>query len=232
MPPSPKRPRVPSAARRVSLVSTPPHLTRDEVIALRLYTGPAYQPLNTFMREVAKVGDQWRRTLVRHHKLTYAATAGHVCSGLRKLVSVNDDSKICRLFRGVRGELPGAFWLRDSKGGVTATDTAFMSTSMGQGECVKFLGEKASASENLLWELQCGPEDATGFHSAADVQVLSQYPAEREVLFPPLTMLQVVPEDAETQGAEEESPRHHHRHPHQELGEQEPSLLGHPAPPV
>jgi hypothetical protein len=180
-----------------------PRLTREEVIALRLYTGPAYVPLNTFMREVAMVGGEWRSVVSRFHKLTYAATAGHVCSGLRKLVRVNDDSKIFPpLFRGLKGELPEVFWLRDSKHLVTATDFGFMSTSAVKATSVSFLGKK---TQNLLWELQCGPEDSTGFHSAADVEVLSQYPAEREVLFPPLTMLQVVEEDVETRGVEEES---------------------------
>jgi hypothetical protein len=178
----------------------PPVLTREEVIGIRLYTGPAYQPLNTFMREVAKVGEGWRRVLARYHRLTYAATAGHICSGLRKLASVNDSRKTS-LFRGLRGELPEAFWLEDSKGLVTATDFGFMSTSAGKGISVSFLGRK---TPNLLWELQCGPEDPMGFHSAADVTVLSQYPDEREVLFPPLTMLQVVEEDVETRGVEEE----------------------------
>ena len=30
-------------------------LTREEMIALRLYTGPAYQPLNDFSRDLWKV---------------------------------------------------------------------------------------------------------------------------------------------------------------------------------
>jgi hypothetical protein len=59
-------------------LSSPPLLTTNEVISLRLYTGPAYAPINVFLREVAKVGPDWRRQLARYHKLTYAATVGHL----------------------------------------------------------------------------------------------------------------------------------------------------------
>ena len=43
----------------------------------------------------------------------------------------------------------------------------------------------------MLWEIRCSSEDDVGFHSAAHIELLSQHPAEKEVLFPPLTMLQV-----------------------------------------
>jgi hypothetical protein len=188
-----------SSTRDVPLA--PPHLAREEVIAIRLYTGPAYQPINTFMREVAKIGVTWRKVLARYYTLTYAATAAHLCSGLRKLVTVNDDSKICNLFRGVRGELPEAFWFRDAMEFISAVDFGFMSTSPDKEMSVSFLGQK---SHNVLWELQCSPEDSAGYHSAADVQILSQFPLEREVLFPPLTMLRVVEEDVPSKGTEEE----------------------------
>ena len=45
---------------------------------------------------------------------------------------------------------------------------------------------------NVLWEIRCGQETAEGFHSGADVSLLSQYPSEQEMLFPPLTMLKVI----------------------------------------
>jgi hypothetical protein len=45
---------------------------------------------------------------------------------------------------------------------------------------------------NVLWEIRCSTEDDVGFHSAAHIELLSQHPAEKEVLFPPLTMLQVI----------------------------------------
>lgn len=88
----------------------------------------------------------------------------------------------------MRGELPEAFWLRDAFGMVTATDFGFMSTSLDRVVSEGFLG---SGGVCVLWEIECGAETDDGFHSAADVSLLSQYPGEKEMLFPPLTMLQV-----------------------------------------
>jgi hypothetical protein len=44
---------------------------------------------------------------------------------------------------------------------------------------------------NVLWEITCAPEDDKGFHSGANVKILSQFPEEEEQLFPPRTMLTV-----------------------------------------
>ena len=66
-------------------------LEREEVLAIRLYTGPAYQPINDFLREVSKLGPEWRRQLARSHHFTYTATVCHLCDGLRKLVSVGTE---------------------------------------------------------------------------------------------------------------------------------------------
>jgi hypothetical protein len=66
-------------------------LTLNEMLAIRLYTGPGYQPLNVFMREVSKVGADWRRRLVRSHQFSYAATVKHLSDGLRKLVCVSTE---------------------------------------------------------------------------------------------------------------------------------------------
>ena len=97
-------------------------------------------------------------------------------------------AQFATVYRGVRGELPEAFWLRDAFGMVTATDFGFMSTSLDRVVSEGFLG---SGGVCVLWEIECGAETDDGFHSAADVSLLSQYPGEKEMLFRPLTMLQV-----------------------------------------
>jgi hypothetical protein len=106
-----------------------PLLTRSEVINIGLYTGPGYVPLNTFLREVAKMGPEWRKKLSHMHQLSFSSTVGCLVNGLRKLVRVNDEANET-VYRGARGELPEAFWLKDAFGMVTATDFAFMITSV------------------------------------------------------------------------------------------------------
>ena len=84
-------------------------LTLNEMLAIRLYTGPAYQPLNVFLREVSKLGADWRRRLARSHQFSYAATVRHLSDGLRKLARMSTEvsvgpgsggvscSRVCRL---------------------------------------------------------------------------------------------------------------------------------------
>jgi hypothetical protein len=54
------------------------YLTLDEVYAVRLYTGPAYQPINTFLRQIASLTSNFRNQVAQHPGLTYAATVGHM----------------------------------------------------------------------------------------------------------------------------------------------------------
>ena len=154
------------------------------------YAGPGYQPLNHFLREVSRAGDDWRKKHSHNWLLTYSSTVQHITSGLRKLVRFNDfgGGGSESVYRAVRGELPKSFWLLDDHGMVTATDFAFMSTSTDALVCQQFMDTE---QRNVLWEVKCTAETSTGFHSGADVSALSQYAQEQEKLFPPLTMLKV-----------------------------------------
>lgn len=52
----------------------------------------------------------------------------------------------------------------------------------------------SSGQPNVLLELQQSAEDSAGIlHCGANVSLLSQFAAEQEVMFPPMTMLRVVP---------------------------------------
>jgi hypothetical protein len=160
-------------------------LNAQEVIAIRLYTGPGFQPINEFLRETFKLSTSWRRKIAGDHTYTYAKTVCHLSDGLRKLARVN--TKFGTVYRGVRGTLPEAFWLPDVFGIIAATDFGFMSTSLTRATAEDFLGR---GEETVLWKIECSDESDLGFHSAADVSLLSQFPKEKEMLFPPLTMLQ------------------------------------------
>ena len=51
---------------------------------------------------------------------------------------------------------------------------------------------------NVLWRLHTSGQTAEGFHMGADVKMLSMYPQEEEVLFPPNSAMQVRVGCAET----------------------------------
>ena len=70
------------------------------------------------------------------------------------------------------------------------------STSTSEAVSASFLGaagddEDHAYASNLMWEVHTRGEDGGGYHAGADVSMLSQFPEEKEILFPPLTMLMV-----------------------------------------
>ena len=126
---------------------------------------------------------------MQHPELTYSATVGHIARAIRKLSVIATDAEMASgTYRGVRGQLPASFWQPDEKGLICATDTAFMSTSRQVETPIDYMDP---AGENLLWKLQTNEPDDSGFHFGADISMLSQFAGEREVLFPPYTMLVV-----------------------------------------
>ena len=169
------------------------YLTRDEVLAVRLYTGPGYQPLNDFLRQLGKLSGDVRRGVAEHAGLTFTATTSLVCSAIRKLAACTSPSELDQpLYRAVRGELPRAFWVEDAQEMVCAVDAGFMSTSKKRETPIAYMGE---GSANVLWEIKPSGESDVAFHRGADVSLLSQFAGEEEVLFPPCTMLVVTKED-------------------------------------
>ena len=81
----------------------------EEVLAIRLYSGPAYQPINTFLRQISTLTGDHRKAMANHAGLTFAATVRHICCGIRKLAAVVTPEEATQtLWRGVRGEALGA----------------------------------------------------------------------------------------------------------------------------
>ena len=85
-------------------------------------SGPAFQPINTFLRQIAGLSGVFRSELAQHPALTFACTVGHLCRAIRKLAAVATPEEATEpLWRGVRGELERAFWVPDEQGGSTAS---------------------------------------------------------------------------------------------------------------
>ena len=127
--------------------------------------------------------------VAQHPGLTYACTVGHICRAIRKLAAVaTPEEATARLYRGVRGNLERAFWLPDSTGLVCAVDMAFMSTSRARHAPIAYMSDDA---QNVMWALKPQVESDTAYHYGADISSLSQFGEEKEVLYPPCTMLQV-----------------------------------------
>jgi len=157
---------------------------------VRLYTGPGYQLINAFLRSITNLTGEYRREMMQHPRLTLAATVTHVIAAIRKLAAVSSEAEShAVLWRGVRGQLPRGFWTPDEQGMVCAVDMAFMSTSRRRQTPIDYMGSEGA--DNVLWVLKQSRETDDGYHSGADISMLSQFEAEKEILFPPATMLKV-----------------------------------------
>lgn len=119
----------------------------------------------------------------------YTTTIHLILSGILKLSRVQPIPKERLVYRGLGGKrLPKEFYIQDktlSKGGVEA---AFMSTTVDKGTALKYSNSGSGENgKSIIFEIQLG-KMSTG----ADISFASQYPKEFEILFTPLTHLEIV----------------------------------------
>ena len=92
-------------------------------------------------------------------------------------------TKVGKVFRGVSGYLPDAFWSPNDSGSVGGVEVAFVSTSMDQQTAQASTGSEYA----IVLEIDMGM-----LGRGADISWLSMYPDEQEVVFPPLSAFEVV----------------------------------------
>lgn len=154
----------------------------EELLGARLYTGPLFVKYNAALRGTAKASPAFAadafETLCKGNR--YPTTIHLINSAIIKLSSL---TKATKVYRGMGGRaLPACFKLKDEfdvQGGV---DLAFLSCTTDQ-EVAFSYGSKGG----VIFEVQQGMVDR-----GANLSWLSQYPFENEILFPPLTCLEVV----------------------------------------
>ena len=179
-------------SRRASLLA-------EEVCGLRLYTGPMYVWYNG-------------RVLRRQARGLYVTTIHAINSGTLKLAR---HTRACTVYRGVaNGVLPDAFWTPNEHGVCGGIELGFMSTTTERRVALEYIhmqGEAYEASKRnidissdsggsgsgiasppvsgiakMVFEIRMGMIDR-----GASVTYLSQFPTDREILFAPLTGLEV-----------------------------------------
>ena len=88
-----------------------------QVLAVRLYSGPSYKPINDWLRQVGRLSGDFRRRVSRDPATSFAATVSHLWAAIRKLAAVASAAEAIEpLWRGVRGTLPRHFWVPDEQG--------------------------------------------------------------------------------------------------------------------
>ena len=181
-----------AAAARGEVLMPKSHamLSMEEMLAVRLYSGPAFQQINTFLRQVSGLAGTHREGLTQDADYTFTATVRHLCCAIRKLAAHTPPEEAnTQLFRGVSGELSPTFWASaDAMGMTCAVDMAFMSTSKNQHTPIAYM----RPGKNVLWRLNATVDSDTAYHRGADISMISQFAGEDEILFPPMTMLMVL----------------------------------------
>ena len=160
-----------------------PCLLLEEAITARLYTGPMFIKYNAVLRglntTVPFLRDQLTRLCCEN---TYTTSIHCINSIVIKLGKLTLATKV---FRGISGRvLPASFWQPNEfnvRGGV---EIAFMSTVQNKSVAMAYVS--GSSGPSVLLELH-----QSMISRGADLSFLSQYPHEREILFAPLTGLEV-----------------------------------------
>jgi len=154
------------------------NLEPAHVLALRLYSTAAYKSINAPLRAVRSGTRELGAERSEPHPL--AITVAFVDEGVRRLraVGANSSGAVAQsdLWRGMRNaKIPAQF---AQLGG---TELAPMSTTSDLSVALEYSASKTA----LLLHLNT----ASFMERGADIGFLSAFPAEKEVLYPPLTFL-------------------------------------------
>lgn len=159
-------------------------LTKAHVVALRFYTTPAYKYLNSPLRSTSDFYDK-----EKSHPLP--KTVAYISEGIKKLrasyaIKVESGQATSKLvlWRGLKNMALPEDFLKNQKGG---TELAPMSTTTDLSVATKY----ACSGESVLLKISLDNFMQYG----ADLQWLSAFPGEEEVLYPPLTYLQPTTRD-------------------------------------
>ena len=169
-------------------------LRKEEFIASRLYTGPMFQKYNAVLR--ANVGDaektpQWMKDnyqqLCKGNR--YTTTIWVLNSAIVKLKVLTPAACV---YRGLKGlALPYAFRTKNEHGIKGGVEPGFMSTTLDYKVAMTYAGAyektKDKDASGIVFEIHQGLVDR-----GCDLSWLSQYPFEREILFAPLTGVEVL----------------------------------------
>jgi hypothetical protein len=161
--------------RTLEALGEPP-MTLHELFGGRLYTGPMFVKYNAVLRGFGAA-------LASCKGNGYVSTLHAINSCIVKTGKLSQAAKVYRGISG--GRLPDEFWTPNEFGVRGGIESAFMSTTLNRQVALMYASQSKGAG--IVFEIQQGMVDR-----GADVSWLSQYPHEKEILFAPLTGLEVL----------------------------------------
>ncbi len=162
-------------------------LTREEIIAVVMYTGPMFAIYNAVLRRFpAEIYDVFKAA-----NNLFPTTIFVLVSAIQKLSRCMDIPPGTLLYRGLGGimELPDSFFSAATNcktpNALGYTEFGFMSTTAEKGVAVQYSGVKDNKPKSSIVCICPNSVDR-----GADISEFSQYPAEKEFLFVPYSFIQ------------------------------------------
>jgi len=169
-------------------------LWKEELVILRLYTGPMFVKYNGKMRDLlraiekyleeGKPEDEAVQSAIDDAGPAFVTTIHVLCSALLKLRKVCPLPPKKKVYRGFSGMgVPTCFKRQDSRGNRGGVEFGFLSTSASKKHAIGYI--KFERGFCQLYEMSVGQVDR-----GASLKWVSYFPEEDEVLLPPLCGLE------------------------------------------
>lgn len=156
-----------------------PPLLLEELIGVRLLTGPMFEKYNAVLRACANAQSPRPNADDLRRGNRYATTLHVIRSALSKLSRV---ISVFRVFRGLPAELPDSWDI-----GARVVEPCVLAMTKDVCIATEHARKIGRSGQGVLLEVQLGQGDC-----GADLTWLSQYPHEKEVDIGPLSSLQIV----------------------------------------
>jgi hypothetical protein len=166
-----------------TLLAKKAKLTRAEIIAVVMYTGPMFVVYNGILRRFPK---ELYEVFANSDNL-FSTTIFVLVSAVQKLSRCVHIPAGMMLYRGLGGslKLPDSFTNADKNGCKGYCEFGFMSTTADRTVAVQYSGVKDKKPQASIMEICPNAVDR-----GADISQFSQYPKEREFLFVPMSYVQ------------------------------------------
>eukprot|EP01052_Picozoa_sp_SAG31_P015468 SAG31_NODE_994_length_10499_cov_6.293452_6_plen_2190_part_01 len=170
-------------------------ITTVELIAMRLYTGPCFVLYNGVLRTMASGGiiafGFPPHLIGKSVNGRFTTTLHAINSGVIKVSRLQPK---CIVYRGMHGiRLPKSFTQEDDFGFKSGVEYGFMSTTTNRSVAEQYSRSRDPSEPSMIFEMELEMVNRGAF-----LKWLSQYPDEQEILFPPLTGLEVVRQHEES----------------------------------